>query len=344
MERYIDLRSDTVTQPTPGMRRAMAEAEVGDDVFGEDPTVQRLQERIARLLGKEAALFFPSGTMANEVAIRAHTMPGDEVIIEATSHPVTSESGAAAALSGVQFRPLPGRRGILSAVQIEEAINPPDIHRPPSRLLCLENTHNFGGGSVFPLEEILRIREVALRHGLAMHLDGARLLNACTATGIPAHLYAEPFDSVSLCLSKGLGAPVGSVLAGTSSFIEKALRFRKMFGGGMRQVGILAAAGLYALDHHVDRLEEDHIHARMLAEGIATLPGVRLNPDHVETNIVIFDIAPSGMTPMQVAARLQEEGVLVLPFGPNRLRAVTHLDVDGDDIQKALQIFQRVFS
>ena len=344
MEQPVDLRSDTVTKPTAGMRRAMAEAEVGDDVFEEDPTVNLLQEKVARLLGKEAALFVPSGTMANQVSIRTHTLPGDEVIIEADSHPVLSEVAAAAALSGVQFRALHGVRGVLRAEQVADAVRLPDIHRPVSRLVCLENTHNFGGGTVYPLHEILRIREVADRHGLAMHLDGARLLHACVATSISPAEYARAFESVSLCLSKGLGAPVGSVIAGCRDFITRARKNRKMFGGGMRQAGILAAAGIYALDNHVERLAEDHANARLLAEALAELPGIRLDPVEVETNILIMDISASGMEPPQAQARLRELGVLVLPFGKGRLRAVTHLDVDQHGIQRAIEAFRRVFA
>lgn len=339
----MDLRSDTVTKPTQGMRKAMAEAEVGDDVFEEDPTVNLLQEKAAELLGKEAALFVASGTMANQVSIRTHTLPGDEVIIEADSHPVLSEVAAAAALSGVQFRTLHGSRGILKAEQVAEAVRLPDIHRPVSRLVCLENTHNFGGGTIYPLEEILRIRQVAQRHNMAMHLDGARLLHACVAKDISPGQYAQPFDSVSLCLSKGLGAPVGSIIAGSRDFITRARKNRKMFGGGMRQAGILAAAGLYALEHHVERLAEDHANARVLAEALAELPGISLDPKHVETNIVIMDISLSGMEPHQVQAKLREMGVLVLPFGKGRLRAVTHLDVDRKGIQRAIEAFRKVF-
>ncbi len=343
MVQVVDLRSDTVTKPTKGMREAMAEALVGDDVFEEDPTVNLLQEKVADLLGKEAALFVPSGTMANQVSIRTHTLPGDEVIIEADSHPVLSEVAAAAALSGVQFRTLQGTRGILKAEQVAEAVRLPDIHRPVSRLVCLENTHNFGGGTIYPLEEILRIRLVADRHNMAMHLDGARLLHACVATGIEPAKYAQPFDSVSLCLSKGLGAPVGSMIAGSREFITRARKNRKMFGGGMRQAGILAAAGLYALEHHVERLAEDHANAKLLAEALADLPGIHLDPRHVETNIVIMDISTSGLEPHEVQARLKEMGILLLPFGRGRLRAVTHLDVNRQGIQRAIEAFRRIF-
>jgi threonine aldolase len=344
MDEPVDLRSDTLTKPTPAMRDAIANAEVGDDVFEEDPTVNRLQERVARMLGTEAALFMPSGTMANEVAIRSLTDPGDEVIIEAHAHPVTAEAGAAAVLSGVQFRTIPGERGIIRADQVDAVIRPPNIHYPVPRLISLENTHNQGGGTIFPLDEILRIREVADRHGLSMHMDGARLMNACVASGISPKTYAEPFDSVSICLSKGLGAPVGSMLAGSDEFIQRARRFRKMFGGGMRQVGILAAAGLYALDHLVERLAQDHLHARMLAEALADLPVISLEPEYVQTNILIVDISPSGLTPQEAVDNLQKHGVLVLPFGPTHLRAVTYLDVNRDGIERAIEGFCKVFN
>ena len=343
MPNPVDLRSDTLTLPTPEMRRAMAEAELGDDVFGEDPTVNRLQETVAKLLGKEAALYVPSGTMANQLSIRTHTSHADEVFIEATSHPVMAEAGGAAALSGVQFRTLPGDRGILTAEQIEAAIRPPDIHRPPTRLICLENTHNFGGGSIFPLDEIAKIREIALKNGFLMHLDGARLMNACVASGIVAKEYAKHFDSVSICLSKGLGAPVGSVLSGSTDFITRARRFRKMFGGGMRQAGVLAAAGLYAVEHNIERLADDHRNASRLARAISELKGIDLNPEHAPTNIVVMNIAPSGMSPVDAMNALNEAGVRVLPFGPTLLRAVTHLGVDEEGIERAIGAFQKVF-
>jgi len=251
MKDLVDLRSDTVTKPTPAMRKAIAEAEVGDDVFGEDPTVNTLQKKVAEILGKEASLFVPSGTMANQLAIKSHTQPGDEVIIEATSHPYNFESGASAALSGIQFYCLKGVRGILDASQIEEAIRPNDHHFPVTRLICLENTHNRGGGAIYPLEKIAEISQLAKSKNLLLHLDGARLWNASVATGIKPQEYARWVDSVSVCLSKGLGAPIGSLVAGTKPFIDRVHRFRKMFGGGMRQVGIIAAAGLYALGHHI---------------------------------------------------------------------------------------------
>ena len=343
MNRMIDLRSDTVTRPTPGMRDAIARAEVGDDVFGEDPTVNALQEKVAKLLGKEASIFVPSGTMANQLAIRTLTHHGDEAIIDEGSHPYNFEGGAAASLSGVQFRCLQGDRGILKAEQIEEAIRPQDHHYPTTKIMCLENTHNRGGGTIYPLDEILRIKAVADRNGLLMHLDGARLLHASTATGIAPHSYAKPFDSVTLCLSKGLGAPIGSMVAGSRDFIDLVHRYRKMFGGGMRQVGIIAAAGLYALEHHVDRLKEDHEHAKIVANALSKLPGVAINPLHVETNIVVFDISPSGLDLQQVVEALKAKGVLVIPFGKNRLRAVPHLDISREGIDKAISAFREVF-
>ncbi|TAL11790.1 MAG: low-specificity L-threonine aldolase [Nitrospirae bacterium] len=340
----IDLRSDTVTKPSPAMREAMATAEVGDDVFGEDPTVNRLQETAARLLGKEAALFVPSGTMANQLAVRLHTRPGDEIIVEAGAHVVRYESGAAAGLSGVQTCWLQGTRGILTVEQIEAAIRPPDYHNPPTTLICLENTHNRGGGTIYPLDPIKAIRKAAEPRGIAMHLDGARLFNAVVATGIPASEYARHFETVSFCLSKGLGAPVGSLICADRERITKLRRLRKMFGGGMRQAGILAAAGLYALDHNIARLAEDHVHAKTLAATLAGLPGLRINPDHVETNIVVFDIGETRRTADEALAALKAEGLLLVPFSPTTLRAVTHLDVSRGQIEQACAILKKVFA
>jgi threonine aldolase len=340
----IDLRSDTVTKPSQVMREAMARAEVGDDVFGEDPTVNRLQEVAARLLGKEAALFVPSGTMANQLAVRLHTNPGDEMIVESGSHVVRYESGAAAGLSGVQTCWIPGIRGILEPGQIEAAIRPSDYHNPPTTLISLENTHNRGGGSIYPLPTILAIRKIAEAHKVAMHLDGARLFNAVVATGIPAADYARSFETVSFCLSKGLGAPVGSLICSDAGRIGKLRRLRKMFGGGMRQAGIIAAAGLYALEHNIERLAEDHRHAKQLAGALAGLPGVRITPEHVETNIVVFDISETARTAEDVLGRLKAEGLLLVPFGPATLRAVTHLDISSDQIEQACAILKKVFT
>jgi len=340
MKKWIDLRSDTVTRPTPAMRKAMSEAEVGDDVFGEDPTVNRLQERVAQMLGKEAALFVPSGTMANQLAIKSHTQPGDEVVIEATSHPYNFEGGGGAVLSGIQFHCLKGIRGILDASQIEEAIRPDDHHFPVTRLICLENTHNRGGGSIYPADKMTEIYRLSTSKGLSVHLDGARLWNASVASGVNPHEYGQWADSVSVCLSKGLGAPIGSLVAGSKKFVDRVHRFRKMFGGGMRQVGIIAAAGLYALDHHLERLKEDHQNAKRLAVGLKELKGVSLDPKHVETNIVIFDVTETGKTGPQIAEAMKHNGILIHPFGKTQIRLVTHLDVSGRDIEIALKAFE----
>ena len=342
MKDFIDLRSDTVTKPTPAMRKAMAEAQVGDDVFGEDPTVNLLQEKVANLLGKEAALFVPSGTMGNQLSIKSHTEPGDEVIIESSSHPYNFEGGAGAALSGIQFQSLRGVRGILDASQIEEAIRPADHHFPVTKLVCLENTHNRGGGSIFPLEKMAEIYRLAKSKALLVHLDGARLWNASAATGIKPHEYAQWADSVSVCLSKGLGAPIGSLVAGSELFIDRVHRFRKMFGGGMRQVGIIAAAGIYALDHHFERLKEDHQNAKRLGVGLKEFKGVSIDPRHVETNILIFDVANTRMTALQVAEAMKKQGILIHAVGKTQIRLVTHLDVTAEDIEKALKAFKKI--
>jgi threonine aldolase len=343
MNKVIDLRSDTVTRPSPAMRKAMAEAEVGDDVFGEDPTVNALQKRVAELLGKEAALFVPSGTMGNEIAVKCHTRPGDEVICEAGCHIYNYESGAAPFLSGVQFRPIKGQRGVITVEQVEEAINPPPDHYPRSSLITIENTHNGAGGTIFPLHEMERLHSFAKARGLKLHLDGARIWNAAAASGVSAKQYSQNCDSISVCFSKGLGAPVGSAIAGSADFITEAHRLRKLFGGGMRQAGILAAAALYALDHNLNRLEEDHRHARILAEALAKMPGIKLDLDSVQTNIVIFDIRESGRAVPEILEELKEKGVLVVPFGSTRIRAVTHLDVDLEDIEFAVRVAKEVF-
>jgi threonine aldolase len=343
MKKFIDLRSDTVTKPTPAMRKSMAEAEVGDDVFGEDPTINALQKKVAEILGKEKAIFVPSGTMANQLSIKAHTQPGDEVIMEATSHPFNYEGGAGAVLSGVQIFCLNGIRGILEPFQVEEAIRPFDHHFPVSRLICLENTHNRGGGTVYPLDNMTEIFRLAKAKGLLVHLDGARLWNASAATGIKPKEYAQRADSVSVCLSKGLGAPVGSLVAGSSDFIDRVHRFRKMFGGGMRQAGILAAAGLYALDHHRDCLKEDHAKAKRLALGLSEFKGISITPENTETNIVLFDLVKEGMTAPGVAEAMKKKGILIHPFSRTQVRLVTHLDVSAEDIETVLEAFKRVF-
>lgn len=338
----IDFRSDTITLPTPGMRRAMAAAEVGDDVFGEDPTVRRLEQRTAELLGKAAGLFIASGTMGNQLAVRTHTEPGQEIILEANSHIYYFEGGGPAAISGVMCRCLQGRRGMFSAQEVAAVLRKPDPHFAPSRLVCIENTHNRGGGSIWPLEQIREIALLAQERGLRMHLDGARLWNASAATGIQEREYAAPFDSVNVCFSKGLGAPVGSVLTGSVEFIERARRFRKQFGGGMRQAGIIAAGALYALEHHRSRLVEDHRNARTLAQGLSDLPGLVVDLESVQTNIVIFQVTccPAEL----LVKRLRELGVLVLSTGPDTIRAVTHLGISAADVREAVKRFTRAMT
>ncbi|MFH1942435.1 MAG: low-specificity L-threonine aldolase [bacterium] len=344
MIRLIDLRSDTFTKPSPAMREAIAHAEVGDDVFGEDPTVNRLQEKVASMLGMEAALFVASGTMGNQVAINAHTQPGDEVILEGHAHIFYYEAGAPALLSGVQLRTLPGVKGVISAEQVEEAIRPENVHFPPTRLICLENTHNRSGGTIFPLDEIRRIRELSEGRGIRIHLDGARLWNASVATGISLKEYGRYFDSISVCFSKGMGAPVGSMLVGNRDFIKRAHRYRKIYGGGMRQVGILAAAALYAVENNIARLAEDHRNARKLAEAVAKLPGLSVDLETVQTNIIIMKVEKAKYNAPQVVEDLKKRGVLLLAVGPIRLRAVTHLDVSEEDIDEAVETFKDVFS
>lgn len=338
-ESIIDLRSDTVTKPTPAMRLAMAEAEVGDDVLGDDPTVIRLQERVARIMGKEAACFVPTGTMANQTAIRAQTEPGDEVIAHEDSHIIHYESGSPAALSSVMIRPAHGPRGIFDRDQLDSLVRPDSHHFARSRLLVVENTHNRGGGSVWPLERIEQVTRKGRELGLRLHLDGARIWNACAAAGLEPAEYAQHFDTVSCCFSKGLGAPAGSAVAGDAQTIARVHRFRKMFGGTMRQSGVLAAAALHALDHHVDRLREDHANARRLAEAISGLPGVRVDLDGVETNMVFFDLDGSvGCAAGALCERLAGSGLLVLPVGPRRIRAVCHLGVDRGMIERAASL------
>ncbi|ULA65361.1 MAG: L-allo-threonine aldolase [Nitrospira sp.] len=341
----IDLRSDTVTQPTDAMRKAMARAEVGDDVYGEDPTVNRLQEMAAALLGKRAALFVPSGTMGNQLAIRAHTQPGQEVIVESKAHIVRYEQGAAGALAGVQLHWVAGERGIMTAEQVGAAIRPKDPHSIQTGLICIENTHNSGGGTIYSLSTIEKIRAIATKHKIPMHLDGARLFNAVAATTLPATTYAQHFETVSFCLSKGLGAPAGSLLVSSDiQLIERARRFRRMYGGGMRQSGILAAAGIHALEHHVTRLKHDHDHAKKLARALQQIPAVRIAPQHVETNIVIFDIPDPRRTPADLVAQLKDHGLLIHAIGDRSFRAVTHLNISAKQIDEAADIFAQVLN
>lgn len=338
----IDLRSDTLTRPTPGMRAAMQAAEVGDDVFHEDPTVNRLEERVARMLGKEAAMYVPSGTMSNQIGIRVHTQPGDEMLCDVNCHIHNNEAGGPAVLSGVTTRTIEGEHGILDVTQLEGKVRPLNDHQVRTRLVCLENTHNRGGGRIYPLEKIRAIRAWTKEQGLILHLDGARLWNAIVATGVDARTWANEFDSVSVCFSKGLGAPVGSALTGPREYITRARRVRKLFGGGMRQAGVLAAAVLYALDHHVERLAEDHRNAQVIAEAIADTPGLRLAPPEVETNLIWFEVDRTLGSARDVAAKLEEQGVRVGAVGAQMIRACTHLDVSAAQAERAAETIRQV--
>lgn len=332
-----DLRSDTVTRPTAAMRAAMAAAEVGDDVYGEDPTVRALEERVAELFGKEAALFVPSGTMGNQICLLVHTRPGDEVIIGEGSHCSFYESGAASAWAGVQFA-VAGRGGVFAADDLLDALKPSADHFPQSRLVVLENTHNRAGGRVFPQARVLEIAQAARSHGLALHLDGARIWNAAVASGLSLPELAAPFDTLNVCFSKGLGAPVGSAVVGTRAHIVAAHRFRKMLGGGMRQAGILAAGALYALEHHRARLADDHRSARRLAEALQGAAGIRVQLDGVETNIV--QLETTAIDAAELLQRAKAQGVLMNATSRRTLRAVTHLDVSEDDVLRVAEILR----
>ena len=336
----IDLRSDTVTRPTPGMMDAIMSAKVGDDVFGDDPTVIALEERAAGLFGKEAAVYCPSGTMTNQIAVRVHTRPGDEVICDALSHVYHYEGGGMMANSGVSVRLVKGDRGRFSVDDVVNNINPDDIHHPNTRLVVIENTCNKGGGSIWNIEEIRRIYLACQYHGLRLHLDGARLFNALSETGETPLQYGELFDSISLCLSKGLGAPVGSLLVGDKAFIKQARRVRKLFGGAMRQSGFLAAAGLYALDHHIDRMKDDHRRAKMIAQ---TLSGLSFVKDilPVETNILVFTLQ-DHISAETFIRQLSQYGILVLEFGPRKVRMITHLDFDDEQLDQVRQALSEI--
>ncbi len=341
--RIIDLRSDTVTRPTPSMRRAMAEAEVGDDVYREDPTVNRLEEIAANRLGKEAAIFTASGTMGNLVSILTHCGRGDEAILGDMSHMHLFEQGGMAALGGVHPRALRNQPdGTLPLGDIEAAVRPDDVHHPRSRLIILENTHNRCNGSPLSPAYMRQVREIAGRHDLKIHVDGARIFNSAVAQGVDVRKLAADADSVQFCLSKGLAAPVGCVVTGTREFIERARRARKLVGGGLRQAGVLAAAGIVALEEMVDRLAEDHANAKRLAEGLAGVDGLSIRLELVQTNILFVEIEREGITSQQVAAKLKAEGVLVGATGPRRMRAVTHYQVTADDIGHAIGAFRKV--
>jgi len=334
----VDLRSDTVTRPTPGMRAAMAEADVGDDVFAEDPTVNRLQRRIAEMLGLEAALYVPSGTMSNLIGVRLHCGPGDEMIAEAGCHILHYEQAGYAQLSGVAARAVEGRFGVLDPGQLDGLVRGDNAHLVRTRLVTLENTHNRGGGRIQPYENVEAICRWARENGLRTHLDGARLFNAVVATGIPAPDWTRHFDTVGVCFSKGLGAPVGSAICGPRDVIAEGLRHRKVLGGGMRQAGVIAAAALYALENHVERLAEDHANLARLADGIRDIEGIELVGEPFDTNILFFRVEPKLGTAAELCARLKERGVLMLPTAPATVRAVTHLDVDERDIDRAVEV------
>jgi threonine aldolase len=337
----IELRSDTFTKPSKAMREFIANAEVGDDVFSEDPTVNLLEKEVAELLGKEKALYTPTGSMANQCAIKAHTSPGDEVLGGDRAHFVTFEAGAPAVLANVIVRTIPSADSILTSDLVEENIRQETLHTPGTKLVCLENTHNRAGGVIHPLNDILKIREILNQseNKINFHLDGARLWNAAVATGIELKKWAEPFDSVSVCFSKGLGAPVGSAILGTAEFIEKCRRYRKMFGGGMRQAGIIAAGALFALRNNRERLVDDHRRAKEFAEAINKLPYFKINLDHVQTNIIIFEKQPDvNLTDETIVEKFAEAGILLLNSGRNSFRAVYHLNVTEEDHQRALRI------
>lgn len=338
----IDLRSDTVTKPTPAMRQAMASAEVGDDVIDKDPTIERLQARTAEILGKSAAIYMPSGTMTNQVAIRVHCKPGDEFLCEAGCHLYNYEQGAYAQLSGVAVRTVEGDGGVLHVEQLQPLIRPDNEHYVRTRLVCVENTHSRGAGRVQPYEIVERICRWAHDHGLRTHLDGARLFNAVAASGIAAHQWAQHFDTVSVCFSKGLGAPVGSALAGSRELIQEARRHRKLFGGGMRQAGIIAAGALYALEHHQERLAEDHANAQIIVAAIRSTDGLTLQPEQVDTNIIMLRVDSQLGSAADLVAGLEEQGVLALAIGPSLVRMVTHLDVNEADCRQAADVIRDV--
>lgn len=338
----IDLYSDTKTKPTPGMREAIANAVVGDAQKGEDPTVLKLEQMVADLVGKEAAVFLPSGTMCNQIALKTHTNPGETVIADRLSHVLISEAGGPGLLSGVMFQQLDGDSGRYKPEQVEEAIQPGSRYQSPTTLLWAEQTNVYGGGVIWPLEQLQAVRATAQEHGLKTHLDGARLLNASVATGVPASDYAEGFDSTWICLTKGLGCPVGAVLAGSAEFIDRARGYQHRIGGAMRQAGIIAAAGVYALENHVERLAEDHQNARMLAAGLAEIAGIELLTNPPESNMVLFKIAETGMSVGEFLAATEQHGVTMCDFRAGQIRAVTHIDVSRQDIERALDVVETI--
>jgi threonine aldolase len=339
----IDLFSDTQTRPSPEMRAYMAAAEVGDEQLAEDPSVNALQEMVAELLAKEAAVYLPTGTMCNQISFAVHCRPGDEVIMDKTAHPIIAEGGGVAALAGATVTALDGARGIFTAEQLEEVVQPQGRYSPRPRAVSVEQTTNLGGGACWPLQTVQEVCSTAHRLGLIAHMDGARMMNAVVKTGVPADRYSNSFDSVWIDLSKGLGAPVGAVLAGTRDFIDEAWRFKQRLGGAMRQAGIIAAAGIYALRNNVERLAEDHANARTLAEGLADIPGIDIDPDGVETNIVLFDVRGTGMDAAQFVDRMiDEHSVRVSQMDKTLLRAVTHMDVSKVGIETAIEAARAV--
>ena len=342
--KVIDLRSDTITKPSPEMRQAMANAEVGDDVYGEDPTINLLQNRIAKLLKKEAALFVPSGVMANQLAIKVNTQPGDEIIVERDSHIFNYETAAASFLSRIQLNTIQGTRGVLTLEQIKGAMRSKVYYNPSLTLVCLENTHNKAGGTIYPIEEIKRISKFARKQNIALHLDGARLWNAHVATKIPLYEYAKYFDTISVCFSKGLGAPVGSVLVSSKEKISLARKYRKIFGGGMRQAGILAAAALYAIEHNIPLLEKDHENAKEFAKELSTIPGFKIDFEGLATNIVMIDISQRNESTTQILAKMKKANVLLGEMSQTAIRAVTHLNVTRDEVLEAANRIKKIFS
>jgi len=338
--RDSDFRSDTVTRPTPEMRRAMAEAEVGDDVFGDDPTVNALERDLAAWFGREAALYVPTGTMGNQIAAAVHAPTGSEVILEESSHCLNYEVGGLAAISGLQTRPIAATRGVLDPAAVKKRLRAPTLHSPGTGLVIVENTHNFAGGAIVPLETLREIREISSGMGVPLHIDGARLWNASVATGVPMSDWAAQADSVSCCFSKGLGAPVGSILVGDTDFIAAARRMRKLLGGGLRQVGVLAAAARWSWENGFERLAEDHVRAKTLAAGMAARPGIVADLEEVETNLLFFTL--ESMTAVAFVEAMKEHGVLVVAAGPDRVRMVTHRDVDDDDVARALEAARAV--
>ncbi len=340
--KYIDLRSDTVTLPTKEMRDSIYHAQVGDDVYGEDPSINRLEKMAADILGKEAAMFVASGTQGNQICVMTHTQPGDEIILEEKCHIITYEVGGIARLAGVQARLLPGKKGVMDPSEIETSIREDDIHQPKTTLICLENTHNRAGGTVIPLDILKDTHEVAKKHNIPIHMDGARIFNAATYLKLPVKEIARYADSVMFCLSKGLCAPVGSIVVGSKDFISKARKFRKMLGGGMRQAGFLAAAGIVALEKMSTRLNEDHDNARLLAQGLSRIPGIVIDMDTVQTNIVICDISGLKMTASEFSAKLHEKGILINGGYTSAVRFVTHYWIKKEDIETTLEAVESI--